>query len=161
MFHENPREAALQALLARGDRRVADFVELAACLGGDWRRALREWDGDAALFTPARRGRSTEILPWDHFDVGVKKAGLVREWERADRAGRGAGMKSGPSERRMPLLQGRDGHARSRPAQGRVVEAGGQDPRALQRGGRLPRHRQHLSRTAAGRLATATSTGRS
>ena len=24
-----------------------------------------------------------ETLPWDHFDVGVKKAGLVREWERA------------------------------------------------------------------------------
>src|SRR2546422_8521274 len=25
VLHENPREAALQALLARGDRRVADF----------------------------------------------------------------------------------------------------------------------------------------
>jgi hypothetical protein len=24
-----------------------------------------------------------ERMPWDHFDVGVKKAGLVREWERA------------------------------------------------------------------------------
>src|SRR5438876_1940593 len=30
VLHENPREAALQALLARGDRRVADFLELAA-----------------------------------------------------------------------------------------------------------------------------------
>ena len=46
VLHENPREAALQALLARGDRRVADLVEAAARLGGDWRRALREWDGD-------------------------------------------------------------------------------------------------------------------
>ncbi|MGH7367526.1 MAG: radical SAM protein [Candidatus Rokuibacteriota bacterium] len=82
VVHENPREAALQALLARGDRRVADFVELAAGLDGDWRRALREWAGDAAFFT--RRPREvTEILPWDHFDVGVKKAGLLREWERA------------------------------------------------------------------------------
>ncbi|MGH7348960.1 MAG: radical SAM protein, partial [Candidatus Rokuibacteriota bacterium] len=82
VVHENPREAALQALLARGDRRVADFIELAAGLDGDWRRALREWDGDAAFFT--RRPREvTEILPWDHFDVGVKKAGLAREWERA------------------------------------------------------------------------------
>ena len=25
----------------------------------------------------------TETMPWDHFDVGVKKAGLRREWERA------------------------------------------------------------------------------
>ncbi len=81
-MHENPREAALQALLARGDRRVADFVELAAGLDGDWRRALREWDGDPAAFTRRRR-EPTEIMPWDHFDVGVKKAGLLREWERA------------------------------------------------------------------------------
>ena len=82
VLHENPREAALQALLARGDRRVADFLELAASYEGDWRRALREWDGDADFY--ATRERSTdERLPWDHFDVGVKKAGLVREWERA------------------------------------------------------------------------------
>src|SRR6266404_3204187 len=82
VVHENPREAALQALLARGDRRVADFIERAAELDGDWRRALREWDGEAAFFT--RRVRDVaETLPWDHFDVGVKKAGLRREWERA------------------------------------------------------------------------------
>ena len=81
VLHENPREAALQALLARGDRRVADFLELAASYEGDWRRALREWEGDADFY--ATRERSTdERLPWDHFDVGVKKAGLLREWER-------------------------------------------------------------------------------
>jgi radical SAM superfamily enzyme YgiQ (UPF0313 family) len=82
VVHENPREAALQALLARGDRRVADFIELAAGLQGDWRRAVREWSGDPAFYT--RRARDTaEILPWDHLDVGVKKAGLLREWDRA------------------------------------------------------------------------------
>src|SRR6267378_2848239 len=82
VLHENPREAALQALLARGDRRVADFLELAASYDGDWRRALREWDGDADFYATRRRSPD-ERLPWDHFDVGVKKAGLIREWERA------------------------------------------------------------------------------
>jgi radical SAM family uncharacterized protein len=82
VLHENPREAALQALLARGDRRVGDFLELAASYDGDWRRALREWEGDAAFYTTRRRS-TEERLPWDHFDVGVKKAGLLREWERA------------------------------------------------------------------------------
>jgi len=82
VLHENPREAALQALLARGDRRVADFLELAAGFDGDWRRALREWDGDAGYHTTRPRA-ADELLPWDHFDVGVKKAGLLREWERA------------------------------------------------------------------------------
>src|SRR5213594_3316657 len=82
VLHENPREAALQALLARGDRRVGDFLEIAARLEGDWRRALREWDGDPGFYTTRPRDVG-ERLPWDHFDVGVKKAGLVREWERA------------------------------------------------------------------------------
>ncbi|HEV8227147.1 MAG TPA: radical SAM protein [Methylomirabilota bacterium] len=82
VVHENPREAGLQALLARGDRRVADFLEIAARMDGDWRRALREWDGDPAFY--ARRERAAdEIMPWDHFDVGVKKPGLLREWQRA------------------------------------------------------------------------------
>jgi radical SAM superfamily enzyme YgiQ (UPF0313 family) len=85
VVHENPREAGLQALLARGDRRVADFIEIAAGHDGDWRRALREWGGDSGFYT--RRVReATETLPWDHFDVGVKKAGLLREWERAGAA---------------------------------------------------------------------------
>ena len=82
VLHENPREAALQALLARGDRRVGDFLEMAARLDGDWRRALREWEGDAEFYTTRIRSID-ERLPWDHFDVGVKKTGLVREWERA------------------------------------------------------------------------------
>jgi hypothetical protein len=79
-------EAALQALLARGDRRVGDFLELAASHDGDWRWALREWDGDPELYTTRRRPPD-ERLPWDHFDVGVKKAGLVREWERTQADG--------------------------------------------------------------------------
>jgi hypothetical protein len=82
VVHENPREAGLQALLARGDRRLADLIDSAAALHGDWRRALRDWPGDPAFYT--RRPRDTaEVMPWDHFDVGVRKAGLLREWQRA------------------------------------------------------------------------------
>jgi radical SAM superfamily enzyme YgiQ (UPF0313 family) len=82
VVHENPREAGLQALLARGDRRVADFLEIAAGLDGDWRRALRDWSGDPGFYTRRERA-ADETMPWDHFDVGVKKAGLLREWQRA------------------------------------------------------------------------------
>jgi radical SAM superfamily enzyme YgiQ (UPF0313 family) len=82
VLHENPREAALQALLARGDRRVAEFIALAAGFDGDWRRALREWAGDPDFYTTRERSLD-ERMPWDHFEVGVKKAGLVREWQRA------------------------------------------------------------------------------
>jgi radical SAM superfamily enzyme YgiQ (UPF0313 family) len=82
VLHENPREAALQALLARGDRRVGDFLELAAQRDGDWRGALRQWPADASFYTTRERS-VTEQMPWDHFEVGVKKSGLIREWERA------------------------------------------------------------------------------
>ena len=81
VVHENPREAGLQALLARGDRRLADFIEMAADLDGDWRRALRGWDGDPAFYTRLRD--VSETFPWDHLDVGVRKTGLLREWQRA------------------------------------------------------------------------------
>ena len=91
VLHENPREAALQALLARGDRRVGDFLEAAARAGGEWRRALREWDGDVDFYTVRRRAVD-ERLPWDHFEVGVKKTGLAREWERAQAADAVAGV---------------------------------------------------------------------
>ncbi len=82
VLHENPREAFLQALLARGDRRVGDFLEEAARLEGDWRTALREWTGDPDFYTHRERGLD-ETMPWDHLDVGVRKAGLVREHQRA------------------------------------------------------------------------------
>src|SRR3972149_6168978 len=82
VLHENPREAFLQALLARGDRRVAEFLEIAARLGGDWRKALREWEGDPAFYTTRARPLD-EVFPWDHLDVGVKKAGLIREYQKA------------------------------------------------------------------------------
>ncbi|HEY7515668.1 MAG TPA: radical SAM protein, partial [Vicinamibacteria bacterium] len=82
VLHENPREAFLQALLARGDRRVAEFLEEAARLEGDWRTALREWSGDADFYTHRERALG-ETLPWDHLEVGVRKAGLVREHRRA------------------------------------------------------------------------------
>jgi hypothetical protein len=65
---------------------VGDFLELAAAHEGDWRRALREWDGELTFHT-SRQRLLEERLPWDHFDVGVKKGGLVREWERAQAEG--------------------------------------------------------------------------
>jgi len=54
---------------------------MAADLDGDWRRALRDWDGDPAFYTRLRD--VAETFPWDHLDVGVRKTGLLREWQRA------------------------------------------------------------------------------
>ena len=108
VLHENPREAFLQAMLARGDRRVSDFLAAAAEREGDWRSALRDWDGDAEFYTYRPRALD-ETFPWDHLEVGVKKAGLLREHERAGLSPELAGMtaegRRTPSEAEPAMTQ--------------------------------------------------------
>jgi len=78
----SPREAFLQTLLSRGDRRVADLLLLAHQeTGGDLKKALRLWPHDAAFFVTREAGRE-ERLPWDFLDHGLEKRFLVREWAR-------------------------------------------------------------------------------
>jgi radical SAM superfamily enzyme YgiQ (UPF0313 family) len=78
----SPREALLQALVSRGDRRCADLLELAhAGAGGDLRAALRRWPHDPEFFVHREVGEG-ERLPWDVLDHGVEKAFLRREWRR-------------------------------------------------------------------------------
>jgi len=84
----------IEAVLSRGDRRVADAIEAVWRDGGRldawtdyfvydrWMKAFAETGIDPDFY--AQRERSTdEILPWDMIDVGVRKQHLIRERERA------------------------------------------------------------------------------
>ncbi len=78
----SPREARLQALLARGDRRCADLLELAHReTGGDLRRALERWPHDPDFFASRSIGLD-EVLPWDFLDHGLTRRFLARELRR-------------------------------------------------------------------------------
>jgi len=84
----------LEGVLARGDRRIADVIELA------WRKGLK-FDAWGEFFNPevwkecfaeigldmafyANRERSEdELFPWEHIYNGVTRAHLRREYERA------------------------------------------------------------------------------
>lgn len=78
----SPREAFLQALLSRGDRRCADLLETAHReTGGDLRRALPLWPHDPAFFVTREAGTG-ERLPWDFLDHGLEKEYLARELRR-------------------------------------------------------------------------------
>jgi radical SAM superfamily enzyme YgiQ (UPF0313 family) len=78
----SPREAALQALFSRGDRRCADLLELAHReFEGDVGRALRRWPHDPDFFV-LREAAVEERLPWDFIDHGLTKAFLAREQKR-------------------------------------------------------------------------------
>ncbi len=83
---ENLRWSYIQALLARGDRRVSGLLKQAHAGGGNWSRTFKETVVGPDFYVT--RERSTdERLPWEFIDHGLKKAFLVREYQRA-RAGK-------------------------------------------------------------------------
>ncbi len=78
----SPREARLQTLLSRGDRRCADLLEIAHReAGGDLRKAFPRWPHDPDFFVTREAGVE-ERLPWDFLDHGLEKAFLAREYRR-------------------------------------------------------------------------------
>ncbi|NJB67774.1 radical SAM superfamily enzyme YgiQ (UPF0313 family) [Desulfobaculum xiamenense] len=78
---DKPGPSRLQGLLARGDEKVFDLIELAALEGKGWKHALREWDGDPADYLDRERG-ADEKFPWECIDTGVDRDFLRKEWER-------------------------------------------------------------------------------
>jgi radical SAM superfamily enzyme YgiQ (UPF0313 family) len=80
--HDVPKWAYLQAVLSRGDRHVADLLQLALKHRGDWKRAFREWPRNPDFYACRERPLS-ERFPWDHFEVGTKRERLETEYRRA------------------------------------------------------------------------------
>lgn len=90
----DPRTSFLEAVLARGDRRLGAALERAWQLGARfdgwsecfryeyWRQAFRE-TGLEPEFYAYRRYRYEDVLPWEHIEAGVAKKYLVREHQRA------------------------------------------------------------------------------
>lgn len=86
---ESPREAYLQTVLSRGDRRVGIALEAMCRAGGDWWRVLQRWRRSGIEGLPApdryvyRRYEETECLPWDFIDHRIAKGYLWTERRRA------------------------------------------------------------------------------
>jgi len=77
---ESLRECFLQALLARGDIALKDFL-LSLAMGKSLKMALREMKNLENYLKP--RKDKDYPFPWDFIDTGVSKDFLFREWERA------------------------------------------------------------------------------
>ncbi len=86
---ESPREAYLQTLLSRGDRRLAAFIEAVHAADGDWWRVIRRWQRDGLPDLPPpdayvrRTYASDEPLPWDFIDHRIAKSYLWIERRKA------------------------------------------------------------------------------
>ncbi len=90
----DPRLSFLEAIFARGDRRLGKVLIRAWELGCKfdgwaeqfkfdmWQQAFKDCNIDTYFYANRVREQD-EILPWDHIDAGVSKAYLWREYERA------------------------------------------------------------------------------
>ena len=77
-----PKWAYIQALLSRGDRRVADVLVNIYKNKGNWAKTLKASIINSDFFVYRERSFD-EILPWDFIDHGVKKTFLIEEYEKA------------------------------------------------------------------------------
>lgn len=92
--YHSPELSQLEAVFARGDRRLGDVIEAAVRKGARldgwdeyfrydlWQDAFRECGVDEKFYTVRGYGED-ELLPWDSIDVGVTKKFLLRERMRA------------------------------------------------------------------------------
>ncbi len=78
---ESPRQAEVQGLLSRGDRRLGPWLIKVLENQGNWARTVREEKIplDFYLYRPRYED---EILPWNFLDVGVKREYLLEEYHR-------------------------------------------------------------------------------
>jgi radical SAM superfamily enzyme YgiQ (UPF0313 family) len=76
-----PKWAYVQALLARGDRRVSQFLEKVG--GGlSWTQALRETPHNPDFWVLRERAQD-ERFPWEIIDYSIKRSYLWSEYQRA------------------------------------------------------------------------------
>ena len=92
----DPELSLLEAIFARGDRRVCKALIKAwekGCKFDSWREHFKfetwleafEECGIDPNFYANRKRSYDEVLPWDHIDIGVSKKFLIKESEKASR----------------------------------------------------------------------------
>ncbi|WP_196594151.1 TIGR03960 family B12-binding radical SAM protein [Pectinatus sottacetonis] len=77
---ESPKESYLQAILARGDRKIAQILYEAHKAGGSkkFRHIMKEHYLDENFYLYRQR-ETNELMPWDILDMGVKKEYFLHE----------------------------------------------------------------------------------
>ncbi len=93
----DPRMTLIEAVLARGDRRLGEVIRWARAEGARfdgwddwfdftaWTLAFERVGLSPGFYAYRERPRD-EVFPWDFVDVGVRKEYLWREWERSQEA---------------------------------------------------------------------------
>ena len=78
---DSPRKSHIQSLLSSGSQEVADLIEMAYRLNGNWSQALK---ASRDSIDKARELRSMDtIFPWDFIDQGISRDFLANEYRKA------------------------------------------------------------------------------
>ena len=92
--HHDAKTSVIEAVIARGDRRVAGLIYEAYRLGctydswsehfndQKWAEAAQNIGLDMSFYTTRERSYE-EVFPWDHIDIGVTKNFLIRESKKS------------------------------------------------------------------------------
>ena len=81
---ESPKEAYIQGVLARGDRRLGAVI--AACAADRGSKSFKSEMKAAGLDMDDMNYRERsfdEFLPWSHLDMGMQEGYLEMEWQRS------------------------------------------------------------------------------
>ena len=81
---ESPKEAYIQGVLARGDRRLGAVI--AACAADRGSKSFKSEMKAAGLEMDDMNYRERsfdEFLPWSHLDMGMQEGYLEMEWQRS------------------------------------------------------------------------------
>ncbi|OON99633.1 MAG: B12-binding domain-containing radical SAM protein [Epulopiscium sp. Nele67-Bin004] len=92
--HHDAKTSVLEAVIARGDRRVANLIYEAYKLGCTYDSWSEHFDGSKWIeaskisgvdfdFYASRERSYDEVLPWDHINIGVTKEFLIRESKKS------------------------------------------------------------------------------
>ncbi len=77
-----PKWSYIQAVLSKGDRRVATLLKRVHENGGNWPKSFKESPLNPDFYA-YRSIDTSEILPWDFIETGIPKSRLIREYKQA------------------------------------------------------------------------------
>ena len=84
LITESLKETVIQAVLARGDRKIGEALLEAHCSGQNLKTVLKQQGIDMEAL--AERTLPTDaVLPWSHIDIGVRPDYLLKELQRSEK----------------------------------------------------------------------------
>lgn len=78
----SPKKSYIQALISRGDRKMAEILSLVDSNSGNWAKTLKSLSLNTDFYV-YRKKSFDELLPWDFIDHGIKKSYLEKEYRKA------------------------------------------------------------------------------